>query len=81
MDAGAQAEIYELLLTAARTGTAVVVSSSDTKELSALCDRVLVLRDGRVVEEFDREHLTESALVSAVIDDSITHDPIESGPR
>jgi ribose transport system ATP-binding protein len=81
VDAGAQAEIYELLLTAARTGTAVVVSSSDTKELSALCDRVLVLRDGRVVEEFDRDHLSESALVSAVIDDSITNDPIESGNR
>jgi len=69
VDAGAQAEIYELLVEAASAGAAVVVSSSDTKELSAICDRVLVMRDGRVAEEFARDTLTESALVRAVVDD------------
>lgn len=69
VDVGAQAEIYELLMAAAESGAAIIVSSSDTKELAALCDRVLVMRDGRVVEQFDRDRLNESSLVRAVVDD------------
>ena len=76
VDAGAQAEIYELLAQAARDGAAVIVSSSDTKELAAICDRVVVLREGRVVGEFDRAALSETALVRAVIDESTP--PIET---
>ena len=70
VDAGAQAEIYELLVAAAEAGAAVIVSSSDTKELATICDRVLVTRDHRIVDEFSRDRLSESALVRAVVDDS-----------
>jgi ABC-type sugar transport system ATPase subunit len=70
VDAGAQAEIYELLVKAARAGAAVVVASSDTKELARLCDRVLVMRDGAVSAELSGADISESALISAVIDDS-----------
>jgi ABC-type sugar transport system ATPase subunit len=70
VDAGAQAEIYGLLTKAARSGATVVVSSSDIKELAAICDRVLVLRDGVDSQEFSGAELSESALVAAVIDDS-----------
>ena len=69
VDAGAQSEIYQLLVAAARAGAAVVVSSSDTKEHATVCDRVLVLRDHRIVDEFAGSRLTETALVHAVIDD------------
>jgi ABC-type sugar transport system ATPase subunit len=79
VDAGAQAEIYELLVEAASAGAAVVVSSSDTKELAAICDRVLVMRDGRIAEEFTRGALTESALVRAVVDDGPA--PTNEGTR
>ncbi len=70
VDAGAQAEIYELLIKAARAGAAVVVASSDTKELAHICDRVLVMRDGIVSSEVSGEAISESGLISAVIDDS-----------
>ena len=70
VDAGAQAEIYELLVDAAAHGALVIVSSSDTKELATVCDRVLVMRDGVVAEEFTHDRLSESALVRAVVDDS-----------
>jgi ABC-type sugar transport system ATPase subunit len=70
VDAGAQTEIYELLVKAARTGAAVVVASSDTKELARICDRALVMRDGVVSSELSGADITESALISAVIDDS-----------
>ena len=60
---GAKAAIYELILTARRDGAGVLLCSSDAKELVSLCDRVLVLRDGRVISEVPRESLTEERLV------------------
>jgi ribose transport system ATP-binding protein len=65
VDVGAKAAIYELIAAAATAGTAVLVCSSDTKELVSLCDRVLVLDQGRILEEIAREDLTESRLVRA----------------
>jgi len=69
VDVGAQAEIYRLLVDAARQGAAVVVASSDTKELADLCDRVLVLREGRLADEFCGPRLSEAALVAAALQD------------
>lgn len=70
VDAGARSEIYELLAKAAEEGAAVVVASSDVKELVEICDRALVMRDGVVSAELSGEDINESALVAAVIDDS-----------
>jgi ABC-type multidrug transport system ATPase subunit len=52
VDVGAKAAIYGLLRDATQRGMAVLVNSSDTKELAELCDRVLVLDRGRQVAEF-----------------------------
>jgi ABC-type sugar transport system ATPase subunit len=65
VDVGAKATIYELIRGAARRGTAVLLASSETKDLTEVCDRVLVLRDGRLVAEFDRASVTEARLVEA----------------
>ena len=63
VDVGAKAAIYELILAARRDGAGVLLCSSDTKELVSLCDRVLVLKEGRVVSEIPRDSLTEERLV------------------
>lgn len=63
VDVGAKVAIYELISQAARGGAAVLVSSSEAKELTLLCDRVLVLRDGRLVAEVARGELTEARLL------------------
>jgi len=63
VDVGAKAAIYELILAARREGAGVLLCSSDAKELVSLCDRVLVLSEGRVVSEVPRESLTEERLV------------------
>ena len=65
VDAGAQAEVYDLLVEAARGGAAVVVASSDAKELAQICDRVLVLADGAVRAELIGEAISEAALIAA----------------
>lgn len=64
VDVHAQREIHGLLRTAAEQGTAMLVVSSDFRELSELCDRVLVLVQGKVVAELthpelDTHRLTE----------------------
>src|SRR6266566_2817809 len=49
VDVGARAEIYRILREVAAQGVPVVVSSSDTKELEGLCDRVVVMSRGHGV--------------------------------
>jgi ribose transport system ATP-binding protein len=51
VDVGARAEIYGLIHRAVDAGSAALVASSDSEELAAICDRVIVLRRGRVVGE------------------------------
>ena len=64
VDVGAKAGIHELVAHAAARGVAVLVASSDVKELTAICHRVVVLRSGRVVAECRGDSLSEARLVS-----------------
>jgi ABC-type sugar transport system ATPase subunit len=66
VDIGTRVAIYELIAELSRNGLTVVVSSSDTGDLLAMCTRVVVLREGRVVAEMGGEGLTDHALVSAM---------------
>jgi ribose transport system ATP-binding protein len=53
VDVVARSDIYRSIADAARRGAAVVVASSDLDELLALCNRVIVLRDGVAVADLD----------------------------
>jgi ribose transport system ATP-binding protein len=64
VDAGARAQLYDLLRAAAAEGTAVVVLSSDGEELCRLCDRVLVFGNGRITRELRGAELTEENIVA-----------------
>jgi len=59
VDVGAKADLHRELLTAAEHGAAVVVSSSDLEELADLCDRVLVIVEGRISAVLHGAELTE----------------------
>jgi len=63
VDVGAKATIYELIVGAREAGTGVLICSSETKELVSLCDRVLVLQQGRLACELPRDSLSEERLV------------------
>lgn len=65
VDVGAKAAIYDLIAAVAARGAAVLIASSDTKELAALCDRVIVMRDGELSAELASPELSEAALVAA----------------
>lgn len=63
VDVGAKATLYDLIWSAARGGMGIIIFSSDTKELTLLCDRVLVFRDGLIKSEVRRESLSEEKLL------------------
>jgi simple sugar transport system ATP-binding protein len=67
VDVGAIVEIHELINRLADEGKAVVVISSYLPEIMALSDRILVSRQGKVVEEFSALEANEEKIMYAAI--------------
>jgi simple sugar transport system ATP-binding protein len=67
VDVGAIAEIHRLINQLADDGKAVVVISSYLPEVMALSDRILVSRQGKVVEEYSALEATEEKIMYAAI--------------
>lgn len=63
VDVGAKSEIYALIHELALEGLACLVVSSELPELIGLCDRIYVMREGRIVGEVDGLSATEEALM------------------
>jgi ribose transport system ATP-binding protein len=66
VDVGTRQAIYEFIAERARAGLSLLVSSSDTGDLLAICTRVLVMCNGRVVRELAGAEITEQALLHAM---------------
>lgn len=62
VDVGAKAEIYRIVGDLVAGGTGVLVASSDLLELLGICDRILVLCEGRVAGELPRSVATEETI-------------------
>ena len=67
VDVGAIAEIHQIISRLADEGRAVVVISSYLPEILKLSDRVLVSRQGRIVEEFSTDEATEEKVLYAAV--------------
>ncbi len=65
IDVGAKAELYRLIDGLCRQGLGVIVTSSELPELLTLCDRILVLCEGRLTGEFSRAEATEQKIMEA----------------
>jgi ribose transport system ATP-binding protein len=63
IDVGARQEIYQALRELSRDGRALVVASSSLPELLALCDRLYVFREGRIVGELTAAAATSEAVL------------------
>jgi len=63
VDVGAKHEIYALLTALAERGVAIVMVSSELPEILAVCDRVIVMREGRVTAELARDEATEERIM------------------
>jgi ribose transport system ATP-binding protein len=63
VDVGAKAEIHRIIRDLATRGVGVVVISSELPELIGVCDRVLVVREGRIAGEVSGADMTEDRII------------------
>ena len=67
IDVGAKAEIYGILDRLAQAGLAIIMMSSEMCEILSMCDRVYVMKNGKITGEFGREEATQEALLCCAI--------------
>jgi rhamnose transport system ATP-binding protein len=67
IDVGTKAEVHRLMSSLAAEGVAVVMVSSELPEVLGMADRVLVMREGRIVAEIARAEATESSVMFAAM--------------
>jgi ABC-type sugar transport system ATPase subunit len=65
VDVGAKAELYRLIDGLVREGLGVIMTSSELPELLTVCDRILVLSEGRLTASFARGEATEHIIMEA----------------
>ena len=63
IDVGARAEIYEIIEKLAESGKAIVIVSSDLTEILSVCQRVIVMHEGKITGELNSEECTEEAIM------------------
>lgn len=63
IDVGAKVEIYELLNELVKNGSTVIMISSELPELIGICDRIIVLHEGRITGGLSREEFTEENIM------------------
>lgn len=67
IDIGAKAEIYTLIERLAADGKSIIVVSSELPEIIRVSDRILVMRQGRIAAELQRNDLSEEAIVAHAV--------------
>ena len=67
VDVGSRLDIYDALRVRSNSGAAILVKSSDPIELAGLCDRVLVMSRGTIVEEIPGDELSEQRIVESIV--------------
>lgn len=68
VDVGSKMELHELIKKLAHQGIGILIMSDDLPELMHTCNRILLMRDGRIVEEFETESITEEQLNLKVVE-------------
>lgn len=64
VDVATKVEIYQIIRDLAERGVAVLLISSEMPEILGMSDRILVMREGRLMGEFTREQATEEGLLA-----------------
>ncbi len=71
IDVGAKSEIHRLMSQlAAEEGLAILMISSELPEILGMSDRVLVMREGRIVGEFSREEANQEVIATAMMSEN-----------
>lgn len=73
VDVGAKAEIYKLMEKFCHDGLGILMASSEMPETMAICDRIIVVHDGRITAEFNRneQEYDQLAIMRAVLAETV----------
>jgi ABC-type sugar transport system ATPase subunit len=74
VDVGAKAEVHHLIAELAAQGVAVLMISSELPEILGMSDRILVMREGRIVADVDRDGATQESIMryATGVDEAMT---------
>lgn len=67
IDVGAKQEIYKLIYEIVKSGVGVILISSEMPEVMNLCDRIYVIRNGKITGYINREEVTEQGIMKLAI--------------
>lgn len=67
IDVGTKVEVYNLIKSLAKEGKAIVMVSSELQELIAICDRIIVVNEGRIAAEFTGKEASEPKILEKMI--------------
>jgi rhamnose transport system ATP-binding protein len=79
VDVGAKAEIHRLMSELAQQGLGILMISSELPEVLGMSDRVLVMRQGRLVAEFSRAEANQHDVGAAMMSDQVVRDEPPDG--
>lgn len=68
VDIGSKSELHEIMKNLAREGMGLLVISDEIPELLQTCNRILLMRRGRIIEEFARQAVSESDLTRKLLE-------------
>lgn len=65
VDVGTRSHLYAMIAELAAQGTSVILYASDNEELIAHCDRILIMFEGRIVDEIGGEEISEDRIIAS----------------
>ena len=74
IDIGAKAEIYKLMEEIVASGKSIIMVSSEMTEVVGMSDRMLIMREGRLVGELEREEFEEERIITYAVGEVARHD-------
>lgn len=67
VDVGAKVEIYNIINQLKRSGIGVIIISSELPEILGICDRIIVMHDGKITGEFTHEEATQEKIMKCAV--------------
>ena len=67
IDVGTKAEIHRLMSELAQQGLGILMISSELPEILGMSDRILVMRQGKIVAEFTRDEADQETIIAAAM--------------
>ncbi len=71
VDIGAKSAMYEIIAGLAESGYGIILISSEMPEVLGMCDRILVMKGGRVTGEFTRDDASQEAILEKAMKETL----------